>query len=49
VIFTNEDGGTATDRLTATWGRTTDIGVVYGAELDAGGQILGERIPGSRP
>ena len=25
VIFTNEDGGTATDRLMATWGRTTDI------------------------
>src|SRR4051812_18062629 len=24
VIFTNEDGGTATDRLMATWGRTTD-------------------------
>ncbi|MBW8868407.1 MAG: hypothetical protein JF610_13955, partial [Acidobacteria bacterium] len=30
VIFTNEDGGTATDRLMATWGRTTDIEYVYG-------------------
>ncbi|PYR58167.1 MAG: hypothetical protein DMF91_17800, partial [Acidobacteria bacterium] len=30
VIFTNEDGGTATDRLMATWGRTTDIEFVYG-------------------
>jgi hypothetical protein len=49
VIFTNEDGGTATDRLMTTSGRTTDIGFVYGAELDAGGRILGERIPGSLP
>jgi len=30
VIFTNEDGGTPTDRLMATWGRTTDIEYVYG-------------------
>jgi hypothetical protein len=30
VIFTNEDGGTPTDRLMATWGRTTDIEFVYG-------------------
>lgn len=46
VIFTNEDGGTATDRLMATWGRTTDIEFVYGAELDAGGRILGEEFQG---
>src|SRR5712691_11073689 len=32
VIFSNEDGGTATDRLMATWGRTTDIEFVYGVE-----------------
>jgi len=30
VIFSNEDGGTPTDRLMATWGRTTDIEFVYG-------------------
>ena len=30
AIFTNEDGGTPTDRLMATWGRTTDIEFVYG-------------------
>jgi hypothetical protein len=30
VIFTNEDGGTPTDRLMATWGRTTDIEFIYG-------------------
>src|SRR3954452_17577501 len=29
VIFTNEDGGTATDRLMATWGRTTDIEYIF--------------------
>ena len=34
VIFSNEDGGTATDRLMATWGRTTDIEFVYGVEVD---------------
>src|SRR3989442_6512004 len=39
VIFTNEDGGTATDRLMATWGRTTDIEFVYGAELDSAGRL----------
>src|SRR4029453_15137109 len=37
VVFTNEDGGTASDRLMATWGRTTDIEFVYGAEVDATG------------
>lgn len=44
VIFTNEDGGTSTDRLMATWGRTTDIEYVYGAEMDASGRILSEEI-----
>jgi hypothetical protein len=44
VIFTNEDGGTATDRLMATWGRTTDIEYVYGVELDAAGAVIAEEI-----
>jgi hypothetical protein len=46
VIFTNEDGGTATDRLMATWGRTTDIEYVYGVELDNSGRILSEQFQG---
>ena len=46
IIFTNEDGGTATDRLMATWGRTTDIEFVYGVELDAGGKIVAEEFQG---
>jgi hypothetical protein len=37
VIFTHEDGGTPTDRLMATWGRTTDIEYVYGTERAADG------------
>lgn len=32
VIFSHEDGGTPTDRLMATWGRTTDIEFLYGKE-----------------
>jgi hypothetical protein len=35
VIFTNEDGGTPTDRLMATWGRTTDIEFIYGLTAGA--------------
>jgi hypothetical protein len=46
VIFSNEDGGTATDRLMATWGRTTDIEFVYGVELDASGRIIAEEFQG---
>jgi hypothetical protein len=46
VIFSNEDGGTATDRLMATWGRTTDIEFVYGAEVDARGAVLAEEFQG---
>jgi len=46
VIFTNEDGGTATDRLMATWGRTTDIEFVYGVEIDRRGQIVAEQFQG---
>jgi hypothetical protein len=46
VIFTNEDGGTATDRLMATWGRTTDIEYVYGVEVDRSGRIVSEQFQG---
>src|SRR5712691_4326344 len=46
VIFSNEDGGTATDRLMATWGRTTDIEFVYGVEIDGGGRIVAEEFQG---
>ena len=40
--FTNEDGGTPTDRLMAIWGRTTDIEYLYSVEVDAKGAILAE-------
>ncbi|MGH9142202.1 MAG: hypothetical protein ACRD2I_13810 [Vicinamibacterales bacterium] len=46
VIFSNEDGGTQTDRLMATWGRTTDIEFVYGAEVDGSGRIVAEEFQG---
>ena len=46
VIFTNEDGGTATDRLMATWGRTTDIEFVYGVTVDPQGRIVAEEFQG---
>jgi hypothetical protein len=46
VIFTNEDGGTPTDRLMATWGRTTDIEYIYSIELDRAGGIVREEYQG---
>lgn len=46
VIFTNEDGGTPTDRLMATWGRTTDIEYLYSVELDARGAVLADDFQG---
>jgi hypothetical protein len=46
VIFSNEDGGTPTDRLMATWGRTTDIEFVYGVELDEQNRVLAEEFQG---
>jgi hypothetical protein len=46
VIFSNEDGGTATDRLMATWGRTTDIEFVYGVEVDRDGRTIAEEFQG---
>jgi hypothetical protein len=42
VIFSHEDGGTPTDRLMATWGRSTDIEYVYGVTASApGGEYQG--------
>jgi len=38
IVFSNEDGGTPIDRLMATWGRSTDIELVYTVALDAGGR-----------
>lgn len=46
TIFSNEDGGTTTDRLMATWGRTTDIEFTYGATIDASGKIVAEEFQG---
>ena len=46
VVFSNEDGGTPTDRLMATWGRATDIELVYDVAMDARGNILKEEIQG---
>jgi hypothetical protein len=47
VIFSNEDGGTQTDRLMATWGRTTDVEFVYGVEIDENETtILAEEFQG---
>jgi hypothetical protein len=48
VIFTNEDGGTTTDRLMATWGRTTDIEYLYSVEVDRAGAILAEDMQGPK-
>jgi len=46
VIFSNEDGGTATDRLMATWGRTTDVEFVYGVTLNGQGRVVAEEFQG---
>lgn len=48
VVFTNEDGGTPTDRLMATWGRATDIELVYDVAMDSSGRILKEEIQAPR-
>lgn len=39
IVFSHEDGGTPLDRLMATWGRPTDIELVYAVELDAAGGV----------
>ena len=46
TIFSNEDGGTATDRLMATWGRTTDIEFTYGVTVDPQGRVVAEEFQG---
>jgi hypothetical protein len=43
VVWSNEDGGTATSALMARWGRTTDIEWIYRVEVDAHGR----RVPGT--
>jgi len=43
VVWSNEDGGTATSALMARWGRTTDIEWIYRVEIDA----HGHRVPGT--
>ena len=40
VIFSNEDGGTATRALMARWGRTTDIEYVYRLDVEAKRAII---------
>jgi hypothetical protein len=42
VIFSHEDGGTPTDRLMATWGRSTDIEFVYGVDRGSANPVAGE-------
>ena len=39
IVFSHEDGGTPLDRLMATWGRATDIELVYAVELDGAGRV----------
>ena len=45
VIISNEDGGTATPALMARWGRTTDIELIYEAEMD-GARMVRDRFQG---
>jgi hypothetical protein len=46
VVFSNEDGGTPIDRLMATWGRATDIELVYSVQLDAAGRVRAATFQG---
>lgn len=46
VIFSHEDGGTPTDRLMATWGRTTDIELVYRFSRASEESVLEEAYQG---
>jgi len=46
VVFSNEDGGTPPDRLMATWGRVTDIELVYVVALDRQGRVARESYQG---
>lgn len=45
VIISNEDGGTAPPALMARWGRTTDIELIYEAEMD-GARLVRDRFQG---
>jgi hypothetical protein len=47
VVFSNEDGGTPTDRLMATWGRTTDIEYVYWVDVDESGNARSAGFEGA--
>lgn len=46
IIFTNEDGGTQTNALMARWGRTTDIELIYEAQLDSQGRLAASIFQG---
>lgn len=46
IVFSNEDGGTPLDRLMATWGRATDIELVYSVQLDAAGGVRAATFQG---
>lgn len=46
VIWSNEDGGTASPALMARWGRTTDIEWVYRVNLDSSSEIVSEFYQG---
>ena len=46
IVFSNEDGGTPIDRLMATWGRATDIELVYSVQLDADGRVRAATFQG---
>jgi hypothetical protein len=42
IVFSHEDGGTPTDRLMATWGRSTDIEFIYEFERLPEGRLRQE-------
>jgi hypothetical protein len=46
IVFSHEDGGTPLDRLMATWGRATDIELVYSVQLDAEGRLRAATFQG---
>jgi hypothetical protein len=46
IVFSHEDGGTPLDRLMATWGRATDIELVYAVQLEADGRVHGASFQG---
>jgi hypothetical protein len=48
IVFTNEDGGTATDALMARWGRTVDIEDIYSIEVNREGKVLREEMLGPK-